>query len=237
MKSIQIGESHLHSMDNYTPAVSMSQKELNNIEQIRILVADDHPIVRSGLAGLIEDEEDLLVVGEAENGREAVELFHQHRPDVTLMDLRMPQMEGVEAITLIRQQVSNARVIVLTTFDSDEDIYRALHAGAMAYLLKDAPRNELLSTIRAVYAGQKRISPEMALKLVERLNSPELSAREVEVLRLIVAGKSNSEIGTTLYITEGTVKTHVKTILKKLGVSDRTSAATTALKRGLVRLD
>lgn len=215
----------------------MSEKELVYKEPIRILVTDDHPIVREGLAGIIEDEDDMIVVGEAANGREAVELFSQHRPDVTLMDLRMPQIEGVEAITLIRQQVSNARVIVLTTFDSDEDIYRALRAGAMAYLLKDAPRNELLNTIRAVHAGQKRISPEMALKLAERLNSPELSAREVEVLRLIVAGKSNSEIGTTLYITEGTVKTHVKTILKKLGTNDRTSAATTALKRGLVRLE
>lgn len=215
----------------------MSEKEMVDKEQIRILICDDHPVVRSGLAGLIEDEEDMIVVGEAANGREAVELFSQHQPDVTLMDLRMPQMEGVEAITLIRQQAANARVIVLTTFDSDEDIYRALRAGAMAYLLKDAPRNELLNTIRAVHAGQKRISPEMALKLAERLTSPELSAREVEVLRLIVAGKSNSEIGTALYITEGTVKTHVKTILKKLGASDRTSAAIAALKRGLVRLE
>ena len=214
----------------------MSEKELHQ-EQIRILVADDHPIVREGLAGLIEDEEDMIVVGEAANGREAIELFNQHQPDVTLMDLRMPQLEGVEAITLIRQQATNARIIILTTYDSDEDIYRALRAGAMAYLLKDASRQELLNTIRAVHAGQKRISPQMALKLTERLNNPELSARELEVLRLIVAGKSNSEIGTTLYITEGTVKTHVKTILKKLGVSDRTSAATTALKRGVVRLD
>lgn len=215
----------------------MSEKELVHKEQIRVLVADDHPIVREGLASLIEDEEDMLVAGEAASGREAVELFSQYKPDITLMDLRMPQMEGVEAITLIRQQVANARIIVLTTYDSDEDIYRALRAGAMAYLLKDSSRNELLNTIRAVHAGQKRISPQMALKLTERLNSPELSAREVEVLRLIVAGKSNSEIGTTLYITEGTVKTHVKTILKKLGASDRTSAATTALKRGFVRLD
>ena len=214
----------------------MSEKKLHQ-EQIRILVADDHPIVREGLAGLIEDEEDMIVVGEAASGREAIELFNQHQPDVTLMDLRMPQLEGVEAITLIRQQATNARIIILTTYDSDEDIYRALRAGAMAYLLKDASRLELLNTIRAVHAGQKRISPQMALKLAERLNNPELSARELEVLRLIVAGKSNSEIGTTLYITEGTVKTHVKTILKKLGVSDRTSAATTALKRGVVRLD
>ncbi|GAA6623511.1 response regulator [Scytonema sp. NUACC26] len=215
----------------------MSEKELVHKEQIRVLVADDHPVVREGLACIIEDSKDMLVAGVAANGHEAVELFSQYKPDITLMDLRMPQMEGVEAITLIRQQSANARIIVLTTYDSDEDIYRALRAGAMAYLLKDTSRQELLNTIRAVHAGQKRISPEMALKLVERLNSPELSAREVEVLRLIVAGKSNSEIGTTLYITEGTVKTHVKTILKKLEASDRTSAATTALKRGLVRLD
>lgn len=215
----------------------MSEKELVHKEQIRVLVADDHPVVREGLASIIEDSEDMLVAGLAANGREAVELFSQYKPDITLMDLRMPQMEGVEAITLIRQQSANARIIVLTTYDSDEDIYRALRAGAMAYLLKDTSRSEMLNTIRAVHVGQKRISPEMALKLVERLNSPELSAREVEVLRLIVTGKSNSEIGTMLYITEGTVKTHVKTILKKLGASDRTSAATTALKRGLVRLD
>lgn len=215
----------------------MSEKERVHKEQIRVLVADDHPVVREGLASIIEDEDDMLVVGEAANGREAVELFGQYKPDITLMDLRMPQMEGVEAITLIRQQIANARIIVLTTFDSDEDIYRALRAGAMAYLLKDSSRNELLNTIRAVHVDQKRISPQMALKLTERLNTPELSAREIEVLRLIVAGKSNSEIGTTLYITEGTVKTHVKTILKKLGANDRTSAATTALKRGLVRLE
>jgi two-component system NarL family response regulator len=215
----------------------MSEKELVHKELIRVLVADDHPVVCKGLASLIEYEEDITVVGEAANGCEAVELFSQHQPDVTLMDLRMPQMEGVEAITFIRQQATNARIIILTTFDSDEDIYRGLRAGAMAYLLKDAPRNELLNTIRAVHSGQKRISPQMVLKLVERINSPELTARELEVLRLVVVGKSNGEIGATLYIAESTVKTHVKTILKKLGANDRMQAATTALKRGLVRLD
>lgn len=204
---------------------------------IRILIADDHPVVREGLAALIERRADMTVAAEAGNGREAVDRFREHRPDVTLMDLRMPQLDGVEAIGVIRQEFPAARVIVLTTYDGDEDIYRGLRAGAMAYLLKDAPREELLEAIRAVDAGQKRIPPEVAVKLTERMSSPTLTARELEVLRLLAQGKSNGEIGAVLFITEGTVKAHVNNILNKLGANDRTQAVTMALRRGIVRLE
>ena len=204
---------------------------------IRILIADDHPIVRQGLAATIGRQPGMTVVAEASNGREVVDLFRLHRPDVTLMDLRMPQMDGVEAIAVIREESRTARIIVLTTYDSDEDIYRGLRAGAMAYLLKDAPLSELLEAIRAVHAGQKRIPLAVAAKLVERMSSPQLTAREMQVLHLVVAGQSNKEIGTTLNISEGTVRAHVNNILSKMGASDRTQAATLAIKRGLVRLE
>jgi DNA-binding NarL/FixJ family response regulator len=209
---------------------------MNPVTPIRILIADDHPVVREGLAAMIKRRTDMTVVAEANHGQEAVALFHQHQPDVVLMDLRMPEMDGVEAILTIREQTPEARVIVLTTYDTDEDIYRALRAGAKAYLLKDTPREELLDTIRAVSAGRTRVPSDVAAKLVERVSSETLTAREVDVLRLIVAGHSNREIATRLYISEGTVKTHVNHILMKLGVSDRTQAVTTALKRGLVSL-
>ena len=209
---------------------------MNPVTPIRILIADDRPVVREGLAAMIKRRTDMTVVAEANHGQEAVALFHQHQPDVVLMDLRMPEMDGVEAILTIRAQTPEARVIVLTTYDTDEDIYRALRAGAKAYLLKDTPREELLDTIRAVSAGRTRVPSDVAAKLVERVSSEALTAREVDVLRLIVAGHSNREIATLLYISEGTVKTHVNHILMKLGVSDRTQAVTTALRRGLVSL-
>jgi two-component system NarL family response regulator len=209
---------------------------MNPVTPIRILIADDHPVVREGLAAMIKRRTDMTVVAEANHGQEAVALFHQHQPDVVLMDLRMPEMDGVEAILTIREQTPEARVIVLTTYDTDEDIYRALRAGAKAYLLKDTPREELLDTIRAVSAGRTRVPSDVAAKLVERVSSETLTAREIDVLRLIVAGNSNREIATLLYISESTVKTHVNHILMKLGVSDRTQAVTTALKRGLVSL-
>lgn len=204
---------------------------------IRLLIADDHPVVREGLAAMLNRRADLTVVGEASSGREAIELYRREKPDVTLMDLRMPEMGGVEAITTLRAEFPHARFIVLTTYDGDEDIARALKAGAQAYLLKDTPRDELLDAIRAVHAGHKRIAPEMAAKLADRLTMPELTEREMEVLKLIVAGRSNKEIGAALTITEGTVKVHVNNLLGKLGVSDRTQAVTEALRRGLVHLD
>lgn len=206
-------------------------------QPIRILIADDHAVVREGLAAMIARRADMQVVAEAENGRQAVELARRHRPDVILMDLRLPELSGVAAIRQITAEVPAARVIVLTTFDGDEDIYRALQAGAKAYLLKDTPREALLEAIRAVHAGHKRIPSEVAAKLAERLLAPELSARELDVLRLIVAGRSNKEIGAALGISEGTVKVHVNSLLGKLGVADRTQAVTEALKRGLVHLD
>lgn len=204
---------------------------------IHVLIADDHPIVRDGLNAVINDQPDMEVVAEAATGKEAVQLARQRRPDVLLIDLRMPQMNGVDAINAIRADWPAARIIVLTTYDGDEDIYRALQAGAQAYLLKGMPRAELLDTIRAVHAGHKRIPPEVAAKLAERIAAADLTAREREVLQLIVAGRSNKEIGACLSITEGTVKAHVNSLLSKLGVNDRTQAVTEALRRGIVHLE
>jgi DNA-binding NarL/FixJ family response regulator len=211
----------------------MSQKQ-----SIRILIADDHPIVRAGLAAMLEidPKANLTVVGQANNGCEAVELFAQLQPDITLMDLQMPQMDGVSAITAIRKQFSTARLIVLTTYDRDEDIYRGLQAGAKAYLLKDTPREELLTCIQAVHAGRSFIPMEVGAKLAERMNSPELSKRESEILQLMTAGMSNLEIGEVLTIVEGTVKSHINNIFSKLNANDRTQAVITALKRGIVTL-
>jgi two-component system NarL family response regulator len=206
-------------------------------QPIRILIADDHPVVRQGLVALINRQPGMLVVAEAATGREAVDAFQAHQPDVALIDLRMPDADGVEAITRIRALFSGARLIILTTYDAEEDIYRGLRAGAMAYLLKDAPPQELLDAIRAVANGQKRIPPVVAAKLAERMMNPELTLREHDVLRLIVAGQSNKEIGGSLTISEGTVRTHVQSILSKLGAQDRTQAVTIALRRGLVRLE
>lgn len=204
---------------------------------LTILISDDHAVVREGLAAMLSRRAEMQVVAEASNGLHAVELALKHKPDVLLMDLRMPQMGGVEAIRAIRAEWPDARVIVLTTYDGDEDIYRALQAGAKGYLLKDTPREELLEAIRAVHAGRKHIPPEVAAKLAERLTSETLTEREREVLQLIVAGQSNKEIGASLNISEGTVKVHVNNLLSKLGVSDRTQAVTEALRRGLVHLD
>lgn len=208
-----------------------------DIDVIRLLIADDHPVVREGLAALLNRRADMTVVGEADDGEEAVALYETLRPDVVLIDLRMPRMGGVEAIAAIRQRDAQARFIVLTTYDGDEDIYRALQAGAQAYLLKDTPRETLLATVRAVHGGEKRIPPELAAKLAERVFSPALTPREREVLEQMVRGQSNREIGLTLDIAEGTVKAHVNSVLSKLGVNDRTQAVTEALRRGLARLD
>jgi DNA-binding NarL/FixJ family response regulator len=199
-------------------------------------VAEDHHVVRQGLVALIKTVADMSVIAEAADGRQAVELFRQHRPDVTIMDLRMPQLSGVEAITEIRREFPAARFIVLTTFDGDEDIYRALQAGARGYLLKDMFGEELMEAIRAVHAGKTKIPAVVAQRLAERMGGPTLTNREREVLNLIVSGKSNKDIGFELSISEATVKTHINSILSKLGVSDRTQAATTALQRGIVHL-
>ncbi len=206
-------------------------------QAIRVLITDDHPIVREGLAAIIDRREDMTTVAQAGNGQEALEMYRLHHPDVVLMDLRMPRMDGVTAITQIRQEAPDARIIVLTTFDGEEDIYRGLQAGAKAYLLKDAPREELVEAVRAVHSGQTRIPSNVAVKLATRISQSPLTPREGEVLRLMVAGNSNQEIANALFIAEGTVKAHVNSILEKMKVSDRTQAVTAALRRGLVHLD
>ncbi|BAY29064.1 two-component response regulator NarL subfamily protein [Nostoc carneum NIES-2107] len=203
---------------------------------IRVLLVDDHAIVRQGLAAMIENEPDMTVVGQAGNGQEAIACYRQLQPDITLMDLRMPHMSGVDATIAICAEFTHARIIVLTTYDGDEDIYRALRAGAKGYLLKDAEPEALLNAIHIVHSGQQYIPSEVAAKLVQRMNNPELSDREREVIHLMVDGLSNHDIGVALNITESTVKFHVNRILSKLGVSDRTQAVVTALKRGLAKL-
>lgn len=204
--------------------------------RIRVLLADDHPVVREGLRALISRRSDMTVIAEASDGAEAVRLFNGHRPDVALIDLRMPGMDGVDAIKAIRQQFPAARIVVLTTFDGDEDIYRALRAGAKAYLLKDVAREELLDSVRRVCKGETYLPSGVAAKLAERVAAPQLTARELDVLRLISAGKSNKEVGSVLLVTEGTVKAHVNSILRKLSVRGRTEAVAFAIKRGIIRL-
>ena len=203
---------------------------------IRVLIADDHAVVRQGLAAILAQESDMIVVAQADDGRTAIDAYRQHRPDVTLMDMRMPSVDAPEAIAVIRQEFRNARIVVLTTFDTDEDIYQCLRAGAMAYLLKGVPPEDLLETIRAAHAGQKRIPQEMAAKLTERMSSPELTARELEVLRLLVRGMSNKEIAAELNI-EANGARHCNNLFQKLEVNDRTQAAMVALRRGLIRLE
>ncbi len=201
------------------------------------MVVDDHQIVRQGLVALLNTEPGLTVVAEATNGQQAVELFRQQRPDITLMDLRLPVLGGVEATKTIRQEFPTAKIIVLTTYDGDEDIYRALQAGAQSYLLKGVSFDELLEAIRTVHAGARRIPSAVAERLAERMAGQELTGRELQVLELIVKGRSNKEISTELAISEATVKSHINSLLSKLGVSDRTQAATSALQRGIVHLD
>jgi DNA-binding NarL/FixJ family response regulator len=206
-------------------------------EPIRVLIADDHAVVRQGVATVIGCDHAMTVVAEASNGREAVELFRRRRPHVGLIDLKMPELDGVGTITAIRAEFPHAALLVLTTYDRDEDIYRSLQAGARGYLLKEGPPRELLAAIRAAYQGLRYIPQEVAHKLAEHVMHPELSARELQVLRLMATGKTNREMGGALFISEGTVKAHVHNIVTKLGVRDRTQAITTALKRGLVALD
>ena len=204
---------------------------------IRILTADDHPLLRYGVAALIGAEPDMELVAQASAGREAIEQFRRHQPDVTLMDLQMPGMNGIEAIIAIRSEFPNARIIVVTTYSGDVQVTRALKAGARAYILKGNLAGELLETIRAVHAGQRRIPTEVAAEVAEHAGEEGLSEREIEVLRLIACGNANKEIGAQLSITEETVKSRVSSILSKLGANDRTHAVTIALKRGIIALE
>lgn len=209
---------------------------MNKPNAIRILIVDDHPIVREALMTVIERQDDMTIVGEATNGKAAIEQFKQLNPDVTLLDLRLPEVDGITALIAMRTHNPTARIIIFTAFDQEEDIYRGLRAGAKAYLIKDTPTHVVLETIRAVHLGQTCIAPEIATKLAERMVGPEVTPRELEVLRLLMDGTSNRAIAAALHISEGTVKTHVNNILGKLGASDRTQAVTIALKRGLISL-
>ncbi len=205
-------------------------------DHIRILIVEDHHVVRKGLIALLQATPEVEIVGEAADGHEALTQYRALKPDITLMDLRLPKLGGADVITLLRAEDPTARFIVLTTFDGDEDIYRALQAGAKAYLLKGMTVDELLSTIRIVHSGKSRIPAAIAEKLAERVSGQELTPRELGVLQRIVAGRANKEIATDLNISETTVKSHVNSLLGKLGVADRTHAATLALQRGLVHL-
>lgn len=204
---------------------------------IRILTVDDHPLLRKGIAALVNAEADLKLVAEASNGKEAIEVFRSNQPDVTLMDLQMPDMNGLEAIHAIRSEFPEARIIVLTTYSGDMQVLRALKAGARGYILKGHVHKELLDTIRAVHAGKKRIPPEIAAELADHATDDPLTEREIEVVRLIAAGNSNKQIADQLSIGEATVKSHVTNILSKLAANDRAHAVTIGLKRGIIELD
>ena len=207
-----------------------------NMDVIKVLAVDDHPLVRKGIASILSNEGDMQLVGEAGNGREAVDLFRQHHPDVVLMDLRMPDMDGVQATQAIRKEYPEARIIALTTYAGDVQVQRALKAGARGYILKGRVHRELLEAVRAVHAGQKRIPAEVAAQLADHAGESGLSVREIDVLQLIAAGNANKEIAAQLAIAEETVKSHVTSILAKLDANDRTHAVTIGLKRGIIEL-
>jgi two-component system, NarL family, response regulator len=204
---------------------------------IRVLLADDHSIVRSGVAQILNEEREISVVAQAADGAEAVALFVRDRPDVALIDLRMPKLEGVQVVEQIRERFPDAAIVILTTYDTDSDIERALRAGAKAFLVKDVSPQDLLACVRAVHAGRTWVSPTVAAKLVARVTNVRLTPRELAVLRLLAAGNSNREIGDALGISDGTVKIHVSHLFAKLNVTSRTEAIATALRRGLVRID
>ena len=203
---------------------------------IRILTVDDHPLLRKGIAALVNGEPDLKLVAEASNGNEAVDAFRTHRPDVTLMDLQMPEVDGLDAIDRIRREFPGARIIVLTTYNGDTQVLRALKAGARGYILKGHVHKELLDAIRAVHAGQKRIPAEIAAQLADHATDDALTEREIDVLKLVAAGNANKQIADQLSIGEATVKSHVSNILSKLGANDRSHAVTIGLKRGIIEL-
>jgi two-component system NarL family response regulator len=212
-------------------------KKLRKLDEIKVMLVDDHPAFRKGLAALLASEPGLRVIAETGDGREALALYRQKKPDVVLMDLRLPGMGGVEATLAIRNEFPEARIIVLTTFDTDEDIYRAIQSGASSYLLKDTPDEELSATIRAVFAGQHPLPVKVAERLALRQKRSDLSQREMDVLQLLTKGRSNKEIGASLFISEDTVKAHLKTLFTKLQVQDRTEAAITAIRQGIVHLE
>jgi DNA-binding NarL/FixJ family response regulator len=206
------------------------------IPSIRLLCVDDHPLMREGISAVVRNEPDMCLVAEAVNGQEAIEKFREFRPDITLMDLRLPDMSGIEALRAIRKEFRDARVIMLTTFEGDADIRRSLEAGAQGYLLKNMPRPELLETIRKVNSGKRHVPPEVAAQLAEFVGQDALSRREIEVLERIAGGNRNSDVASILFISEETVKGHVKHIMEKLGANDRTEAVAIGLRRGIISI-
>jgi DNA-binding NarL/FixJ family response regulator len=213
-----------------------SGSQMNDVARIRILCVDDHPLLRKGIGTMIGNETDMLLMAEASNGPEAIELFRKHTPDVTLMDLRLPGMSGIDAMIAIRTEFPGARIIILTTFEGDVEIQRALEAGARAYMLKTMPPEDMIQTIRQVHSGKKRIPPEIAAQLAEHYSDDALTTREIDVLRQIAGGNRNRDIAEKLFISEHTVKIHIKHIMEKLGATDRTEAVAIGTRRGIIEL-
>ena len=208
---------------------------MNSPSQIRVFSVDDHPLLREGIAALVNNQPDMVLIAQASTGSEAIQLFKEYLPDVTLLDLRLPDMSGIDTLIAIRTAFPNARVIMLTTFEGDVEIHRALQAGACGYLLKNMPPSELLDVIRLVHAGKKRIPPEIASQLAEHMADEALTEREVEVLQQVAGGNKNRDIANKLFISEETVKVHIKHIMEKLGAADRTQAVAIGIRRGIIQ--